>query len=79
MSSGNRRFEKIFAGKMVVEIDSPHTGKLKDVGNPIRMSGVDAPVYSPLSILGEHSKSILSSVLGYSQEMIDHMKEKKFI
>jgi crotonobetainyl-CoA:carnitine CoA-transferase CaiB-like acyl-CoA transferase len=70
MSSGNSRFEKIFAGKMVVESDSPHTGKLKAVGNPIRMSGVDAPVYGSLSILGEHSEAVLSSVLGYRKKRV---------
>ena len=70
---------QILARKMVVEIDSPHTGKLKDVGNPIKMSGVDAPVYNPPPLLGEHSEAILSSILGYSKEMIDNLREKKII
>lgn len=70
---------QILARKMVVEIDSPHTGKLKDVGNPIRMSGVDAPVYNPPPILGEHSESVLSKILGYSQEEIATLREKKII
>jgi crotonobetainyl-CoA:carnitine CoA-transferase CaiB-like acyl-CoA transferase len=70
---------QILARDMVVEIDSPHTGKLKDVGNPIRMSGVDAPVYNPAPLLGEHSEAVLSSKLGYSKEMIDSLREKKII
>jgi len=70
---------QILARKMVVEIDSPHTGKLKDVGNPIRMSGVDAPVYNPPPLLGEHSEAVLSGMLGYSQEKINRLREKKII
>jgi crotonobetainyl-CoA:carnitine CoA-transferase CaiB-like acyl-CoA transferase len=64
---------------MVIEIDSPHTGKLKDVGNPIKMSGVDAPVYSPPPLLGEHSELVLSKLLGYSEADIAGLKEKKVI
>ena len=70
---------QVLARNMVVEIDSPHTGKLKDVGNPIKMSGVDAPVYNPPPLLGEHSEVILSSMLGYTKEMIDNLREKKVI
>jgi crotonobetainyl-CoA:carnitine CoA-transferase CaiB-like acyl-CoA transferase len=70
---------QVLARNMVVEIDSPHTGKLKDVGNPIKMSGIDSPVYNPPPLLGEHSEAILSTMLGYSKEMIDNLKEKKII
>ena len=64
---------------MVIEIDSPHTGKLKDVGNPIKMSGVDKPVYNPPPLLGEHSEMVLSELLGFSKEKIAALKEKKII
>jgi len=64
---------------MVIEIDSPHTGKLKDVGNPIKMSGVDAPVYNPPPLLGEHSEKVLSELLGYSEAEIAALKEKKVV
>jgi crotonobetainyl-CoA:carnitine CoA-transferase CaiB-like acyl-CoA transferase len=70
---------QVLARKMVVEIDSPHTGKLKDVGNPIKMSGVDAPVYNPPPLLGEHSEAVLSKVLGFSQAELATLKEKKII
>ena len=38
-----------------------------------------AKVHNPPPILGEHSEAILSSMLGYSKEMIDNLKEKKII
>jgi len=64
---------------MVIEIDSPHTGKLKDVGNPIKISGVDNPVYNPPPLLGEHSEKVLSEILGYSETRIAALREKKVI
>ncbi|MEW6672283.1 MAG: CoA transferase [Thermodesulfobacteriota bacterium] len=64
---------------MVIEIDSPHTGKLKDVGNPIKISGVDKPVYNPPPLLGEHSGLVLSELLGYSESAIAALREKKVI
>ncbi|MBM4331691.1 MAG: CoA transferase [Deltaproteobacteria bacterium] len=70
---------QVLAREMVVEIDSPHTGKLKDVGNPIKMSGVDKPVYNPPPLLGEHSEVILSNMLGFSKEKIAKLKEKQII
>lgn len=70
---------QVLARNMVVEIDSPHTGKLKDVGNPIKMSGVDAPVYNPPPLLGEHSDVVLSGMLGFSKEEIEKLREKKVI
>jgi crotonobetainyl-CoA:carnitine CoA-transferase CaiB-like acyl-CoA transferase len=65
--------------QMVVEIDSPHTGKLKDVGNPIKMSGVETQVYNPPPLLGEHSELVLSKLLGYSSAEIARLREKKVI
>lgn len=70
---------QVRARGMVVEIDSPHTGKLKDVGNPIRMSGVEAPVYNSPPLLGEHSEAVLAGVLGLSPEEIAELKGKKII
>lgn len=70
---------QVQARGMVVEIDSPHTGKLKDVGNPIRMSGVEAPVYNPPPLLGEHSEAVLAEVLGLPPEEIARLKESKII
>jgi len=70
---------QVLARNMVVEIDSPHTGKLKDVGNPIKMSGIDSPVYNPPPLLGEHSETVLSGVLGFSKDEIAKLREKKVI
>ena len=67
---------QILARNMVVEIDSPHTGKIKDVGNPIKLSDVDEEVYAPPPLLGEHTDTVLQEILGYSPEKLSELKEK---
>lgn len=58
----------------IVEVDHPERGKYLSVGCPIKMSDSDVEVTrSPL--LGEHTAEILGSVLGYSAEEIDELKE----
>jgi CoA:oxalate CoA-transferase len=64
---------------MVVEIDSPHTGPLKDLGNPIKMSDMGTPVYQPAPLLGEHTESLLTELLGFSAQDLSALREKKII
>jgi len=69
----------ILSRDMVVEIDHPKTGKLKDVGNPIKLSGTEAAVYNPPPLLGQHSEEILRDLLGYSQENIEKFRKSNII
>lgn len=70
---------QVLSRNMLIEIDSPHTGKLKDVGNPIKVSGVDEEIFNPPPLLGEHTEMILKNMLGYSTEKIAELKEKAII
>lgn len=70
---------QVLSRNMLIEIDSPHTGKLKDVGNPIKISGVDEEIFKPPPLLGEHTEMILKNMLGYSTEKIAELKEKDII
>ena len=70
---------QVLSRNMLIEIDSPHTGKLKDVGNPIKISGVDEEIFNPPPLLGEHTEMILKNMLGYSTEKIAVLKEKDII
>ncbi|MGB9700105.1 MAG: CaiB/BaiF CoA transferase family protein [Thermodesulfobacteriota bacterium] len=69
---------QVLARNMVVEIDSPHVGRLKDVGCPIKASGV-TPNYNPPPALGEHTEQVLRNLLGYSPEKILELKNKGII
>jgi CoA:oxalate CoA-transferase len=64
---------------MVVEIDSPHVGKTKDVGSPVKVSGVDRVRYVYPPALGEHTEQILKTLLGYSADKIAGLKSQKVI
>jgi crotonobetainyl-CoA:carnitine CoA-transferase CaiB-like acyl-CoA transferase len=70
---------QVLARNMVVEIDSPHTGRVKDVGTPIKMSDVEQQTYSPPPLLGEHTEMILKDILGYSSEKIAGLRGKNIV
>ena len=58
----------------IVEIDHPERGKYLSVGCPVKLSGSPAEVKrSPL--LGEHTKEILRSELGYTDNELDEILE----
>lgn len=69
---------QVLARNMVVEIDSPHVGRLKDVGCPVKASGVTQN-YNPPPALGEHTEQVLRSLLNYSPEKISELKNKGII
>ena len=70
---------QVLSRNMVVEIDSPHVGKTKDVGTPIKVSGVDQIRYVYPPALGEHSEQILKDLLGYPANKIAALKGQKVI
>lgn len=58
----------------IVEIDHPERGKYLSVGCPVKLSASPAEVKrSPL--LGEHTKEILRSELGYTDNELDEILE----
>jgi CoA:oxalate CoA-transferase len=70
---------QVLSRGMVVEIDSPHVGKTKDVGSPVKVSGVDQIRYVHPPALGEHTEEILRGVLGYSAERIAALRNRKVV
>ena len=70
---------QVLSRNMVVEIDSPHVGKTRDVGSPIKVSGVDQTQYVYPPALGEHTEQILRNLLGYSADKIKGLKNQKVV
>ena len=62
------------AREMVVELDQPHLGPVRQLGVPVKMSRTPGAVDAPAPALGEHTRAVLGDV-GYSDEEIDAMIE----
>jgi len=63
---------------MVVEIDHPHVGKFRTVGNPIKLSQMKGE-FKPSPLLGENSEEILTQMLGYSPDDVEKLRQDKVI
>ncbi len=61
---------------MVEEIDHPTAGKIKLAGIPVKFSETKQSIRLPPPLLGEHTKEILQTELGYNFETINLLKTK---
>lgn len=64
--------------EMVVEIDHPRVGKVKQIGIPIKLSETPGQIRSLGTLVGAHTEDILRN-LGYSQEELQKLREEKAI
>lgn len=63
--------------KMFIKIPDPTMGEITMVGSPFKMAD-NEPKYGQVPLLGEHTAEVLSA-MGYSQESIAQLKEKKIV
>lgn len=68
----------VLGRKMVIELNHPTVGKMKTVGNPIKLSSVKKYNYKPAPTIGEHTEKILKQ-LGYSKKEIAKLKSQKIV
>ncbi|HWO47310.1 MAG TPA: CoA transferase, partial [Solirubrobacterales bacterium] len=66
--------ELVRSREMVVELDQPELGKVRQLGNPVKLSRTPADPTRPAPAFGEHTDEVLAEV-GYSAEEIAAMKE----
>jgi crotonobetainyl-CoA:carnitine CoA-transferase CaiB-like acyl-CoA transferase len=69
----------VLSREMVVEIDAPEGGKVKTIGNPLKMEGTPLNLFSRAPRLGEHTWEVLSNILGYSPEKIEALNRRGVI
>ncbi|KAF2863909.1 CAIB/BAIF family enzyme [Piedraia hortae CBS 480.64] len=62
------------ARKMVTEVDHPACGPMKLVSPPVKFSHTQPSVRSPPPTLGEHTYSILTTLLSMSEEEISTLR-----
>jgi crotonobetainyl-CoA:carnitine CoA-transferase CaiB-like acyl-CoA transferase len=58
--------------EMVVELDQPHVGPVRQLGVPVKMSRTPGTADVPAPALGEHTREVLSEA-GFSDEEIEAM------
>jgi crotonobetainyl-CoA:carnitine CoA-transferase CaiB-like acyl-CoA transferase len=66
---------QVLAREMIVEIDGPGKEKIKTIGNPIKMEKTPVTTFTRPPMLGEHSREILTGIVGYSKEKIEALKK----
>lgn len=59
--------------EMVVDVNHPKLGSFKTIGNPIKMGQEEH--FDPPPMLGEHTREILSDLLGMNDTEIDKLHE----
>jgi len=59
--------------KMLIEVEHPTEGKIKQVGIAIKLSDTPGEIKSPPSMLGEHTEEILAEI-GYTRQGIDELR-----
>ena len=70
--------EQVRARDMIVEIDHPELGRMRQVASPIKTAGaISSPTRGPR--LGEHTDQILRDVLGYGERTIDGLRARGVI
>jgi crotonobetainyl-CoA:carnitine CoA-transferase CaiB-like acyl-CoA transferase len=63
---------------MVLEVDHPVCGRLKVVGNPVKVLPADGEALRPPPVLGQHTEEVLRRA-GYSTEEINSLRGEKII
>ncbi|MGI6575888.1 MAG: CaiB/BaiF CoA transferase family protein [bacterium] len=69
---------QVLAREMIVEVDHPQYGTLKEVGCPIKITGEDF-VYQRAPGLGEHTEQILQDYLGLTGEEIQALRAAQIV
>ena len=65
--------EQVRQREMIIEVDHPHFGRIREVASPIKTEGaLTRP--APAPGLGQHTDSILSEILGYGSQTIARLR-----
>ena len=66
--------ELVRAREMVVELDQPGAGPVRQLGVPVKLSRTPGELRAPGPALGEHTDEVLAGA-GYSEEEIAALKQ----
>jgi crotonobetainyl-CoA:carnitine CoA-transferase CaiB-like acyl-CoA transferase len=67
--------ELVAAREMVVELDQPGIGPVRQVGFPIKLSRTPAAINGPAPALGDQTEDVLRAI-GYDGDRIARLREE---
>ncbi|MBW1785284.1 MAG: CoA transferase [Deltaproteobacteria bacterium] len=70
---------QVIANEMVVTLDQPGLGKVRQMGVPVKLRRTPGKVQDRSPLLGEHSEAILADILDYPARKITELKEGQII
>lgn len=73
------RDPQVLARDMVVEVEFPDGEKVRQPGNPVKMSETPGETFAAPVSLGCHTRDVLTNVLGYSADRISALEKEGVI
>jgi crotonobetainyl-CoA:carnitine CoA-transferase CaiB-like acyl-CoA transferase len=64
---------QLVARQMIVEVDDPRAGKVKQAGISVKLSETPGSIRSLAPAIGQHTDEVLQR-LGYAQEEVDRLR-----
>jgi crotonobetainyl-CoA:carnitine CoA-transferase CaiB-like acyl-CoA transferase len=65
--------------KMLVETEHPLAGRITLLANPMRLSKTPITEYAAPPLMGQHTREVLASVLGFDAARLDSLAQKQVI
>jgi crotonobetainyl-CoA:carnitine CoA-transferase CaiB-like acyl-CoA transferase len=69
---------QVAANEMIVELEDPNVGPVRQMGVPVKLSQTPPQVKGPSPLTGEHTDEVLSE-LGYPPERVRDLREKGIV
>jgi len=66
---------QVLAREMIVELEGPTGERVKTIGNPLKMEETPVKQFGRPPRLGENTREVLSTILGYPPQKIDSLAE----